>query len=104
MQVKMDSKSIPGTTIIGLSGKLDTLSADDFSETVYEIFENGGFNTLRFDCKDLDYVSSAGLRVFLSAKKTADGRNLSVELCNLSQSILEIFEVTGFNSIFTILK
>ena len=83
--------------LVGLSGRLDTVTAPQFEEFINEnIFKMG---TLTLDCAELEYVSSAGLRVLLSAqKRLKDG----MKLTNVCELIMEVFEMTGFVDILVI--
>ncbi len=82
-----------------LSGRLDTTTAPDLEKEVKENIE--GVEKLDFDFKDLLYISSAGLRVLLSAQKTMNKQGEMI-VKNCSDEILDIFEVTGFSDILTI--
>jgi anti-sigma B factor antagonist len=85
---------------IGLVGRLDTTTAPDLEKEVKENLD--GVTELVFDMKDLEYISSAGLRVLLSAQKVMN-KSGKMTVCNVSDSINEIFEVTGFSDILTII-
>jgi anti-sigma B factor antagonist len=85
--------------IIALEGRLDTITAPELEAVVKE--ELDGANSLEFDFTNLAYVSSAGLRVLLSAQKTMNGKGGMV-VKNVSEEIQEIFDVTGFSDILTI--
>ncbi len=82
-----------------LSGRLDTTTAPDLEKEVKGNIE--GVEKLEFDFKDLLYISSAGLRVLLSAQKTMNKQGEMI-VKNCSDEILDIFEVTGFSDILTI--
>lgn len=82
-----------------LSGRLDTTTAPDLEKEVKENIE--GVEKLDFDFSDLAYISSAGLRVLLSAQKIMNKQGEMV-VKNCSEEIKEIFEVTGFSDILTI--
>ena len=85
--------------VICLTGRLDTTTAPQLES---EIKENiSGIETLIFDFSALDYLSSAGLRVLLTAQKTMNKQGEMVVL-NVNETIAEIFEVTGFCDILTI--
>ncbi|MBO4692766.1 MAG: STAS domain-containing protein [Clostridia bacterium] len=84
---------------IKLSGRLDTSTAPELENTLKESLDS--ITALTFDFSDLEYVSSAGLRVLLSAQKTMNTQG-SMRLTNVSDLIMEIFEVTGFCDILTI--
>ena len=82
-----------------LSGRLDTLTAPEL-----ELDLNGaldGVTELVFDLNDLDYLSSAGLRVLLTAQKRMNTQG-AMRVRNVNETIREIFDVTGFSDILTI--
>ena len=85
---------------VAVSGRLDTSTAPQLSEALGEL-EN--VTNLVFDFEGLEYVSSAGLRVLLSAQKTMNAQGKMV-LKNVNDSIMEVFEITGFSDIFTVEK
>ena len=84
---------------IALEGRLDTLTAPALEKELLSSLE--GADSLVMDFEKLDYISSAGLRVLLSAQKTMSGRS-GMKLRNVNATILEIFDVTGFADILTI--
>ena len=85
--------------LIRLKGRLDTNSAPDLEEELMASLDK--VTDLTFDIQELDYISSAGLRVLLSAQKIMNKQG-SMKLTGVSDSIREIFEVTGFIDILTI--
>lgn len=82
---------------LALEGRLDTVTAPQLQNTINEYLE--GVEDLVMDCKDLSYISSAGLRVLLTARKTVQG---DVTLKNVDPSVMEVLEITGFIDILTI--
>ena len=84
---------------VKLSGRLDTTTAPQLEEVVKA--ELAGKESLIFDLADLEYISSAGLRVLLSAQKIMNNQG-SMTVKNVSEEVNEIFEVTGFADILTI--
>lgn len=88
-----------GTLICTLSGRLDTVTAPDLERALQD--ELGDAGGLILDFAGLEYISSAGLRVLLAAQKAIYGQG-SMKLTHVSESIMEIFEVTGFSEILTI--
>ena len=84
---------------ISLEGRLDTTTSPAFEQELKESLE--GVELLTLDFEKLDYISSAGLRVLLSAQKTMNKQG-ERKIKNVNETILEIFEVTGFNDILTI--
>ena len=82
-----------------LEGRLDTVTAPDLEKDFKESLE--GLTELILDFGKLEYISSAGLRVLLAAQKTM-AKQGSMKLVNVNETIMEIFEVTGFSDILTI--
>lgn len=87
------------TLTILLAGRLDTTTAPELEETLKESL--GGVNALVLDLKELAYLSSAGLRVILGAQKQMSKLGGMV-VRNVNDTIMEVFEVTGFSDILTI--
>lgn len=84
---------------IALDGRLDTTTAPLLEA---ELKQNvNGVTKLVFDFEKLEYLSSAGLRVLLSAQKVMNKQGEMV-ICNVNDVISEVFEVTGFSDILTI--
>ncbi len=89
-----------GTALdVALSGRLDTTTAPQAEAELKPAME--GITELTFDFADLEYVSSAGLRVLLAAQKTMN-RQGSMRIRNVNREIMEVFEITGFTDILTI--
>ncbi|MBR6050063.1 MAG: STAS domain-containing protein [Clostridia bacterium] len=82
-----------------VAGRLDTMTAPELEKELNESLE--GVTALTFDLIKLDYVSSAGLRVLLSAQKKMNKQG-EMKLIHVNETIMEIFEVTGFSDILTI--
>ena len=82
-----------------LEGRLDTVTAPELEKELKASLE--GVTELRIDFEKLDYISSAGLRVLLSAQKQMTKQG-TMTLHHVNQTIMEIFEVTGFSDILTI--
>ncbi len=85
--------------VVALEGRLDTMTAPDLENQLQESIS--GVTHLTFDLSKLEYISSAGLRVLLSAQKTMNKQGDMV-VKNASEEVNEIFEVTGFSDILTI--
>lgn len=93
-------KTLNGTELtIALEGRLDTATAPDLEKELQDSLD--GVTALTLDFEKLEYISSAGLRVLLSAQKTMNKQG-SMKLVHVSEVIMEIFEVTGFSDILTI--
>ena len=85
---------------ITLEGRLDTTTAPQFESELKSSLE--GINDLTLNFEKLEYLSSAGLRVILSAQKIMNKQGEMV-IKNVNETIMEVFEVTGFIDILTIL-
>ena len=84
---------------IALQGRLDTMTAPQLEQELKSYL--GGVKELTLDLEGLEYISSAGLRVLLSAQKQMN-RQGSMKLVHVNEIVKEIFEVTGFLDILTI--
>ncbi len=86
---------------ISINGRLDTSNYGMLEKTLMSHID-AGHHKILIDCDNMDYVSSSGLRILLMALKRislAKGRFI---LCNLQENIREIFEISGFTTIFEI--
>ena len=88
------------TTILSLSGRLDTMTAPQLQEALAEVMPMAAITELDFT--EIDYVSSAGLRVLLLGEKGAKASGKKMKLKNVSRDIMEVFEMTGFASILSV--
>ena len=86
---------------LSLSGKLDTTTAKTFEERMLAHIEAGDRRFI-IDLAQLDYISSAGLRVFLLAAKRLESGNGKIVLCSLKNPVREVFDIAGFSSIFSV--
>ena len=94
------AKNVNGSEIkLILEGRLDTATAPQLEATRNSVL--AGVTSLKFDLEKLDYISSAGLRVLLSAQKIMNKQG-SMVISNVSPEVKEIFDVTGFTDILTI--
>lgn len=89
--------------IIEIDGRLDTTNFGQLENKILQHIEAGNIRIL-VDCSNMDYVSSSGLRILLMALKKITALNGKFLLCGLQDNISEIFEISGFTSIFSIYK
>lgn len=82
-----------------LDGRLDTAAAVQFAKDIEPLLEKADKHIV-LDCTDLQYISSSGLRLFLSLKKAASAKGGSISLKGVSASVKQVFTITGFNSLF----
>ena len=95
------NKALNGTSlVVSIEGRLDTTTAPELESELRPALKDG-VTELIIDLKALDYVSSAGLRVLLSAQKIMNKQG-EMTVTGCSEEIMEIFEVTGFSDILNI--
>ena len=95
--MKIDFNKSNDILNVSLEGRLDTNTSPEFESFLAQNYN--GKCALLIDCEKLAYISSAGLRVLLSAQKKAKG---SMKLTNVCELVMEVFEMTGFADILTI--
>ncbi len=99
MNVKITT--LPDYTLIGVEGRVDTTTSAALEKTLMEAID-GGCTKIILDCSGINYISSSGLRVFLVIQKKMISIKGHFNLCNLQPGIKEIFDISGFSSIFSI--
>ena len=97
--MNIEIKKNTAETTIEIAGRLDTTTAPDFNKTITE--DIADTDNLVLDFKKLEYISSAGLRVLLSAQKKMQKLG-TMKLINVCEDVMEVFEMTGFSDILTI--
>lgn len=95
------SHRLDGDTLtIGLAGRVDSACAKEVEDEAMQAMGSCSFATLVLDCQDLEYVSSAGLRVILRMRKSVN----DMKIINVSSAVYEVFDMTGFTEMFDITK
>jgi len=97
--MKINKKQDGSALVIALEGRLDTTTAPDLEKELKNSLD--GITDLTLDMTNLDYISSAGLRVLLTAHK-AMMKQGQMKVTNASDIVREVFDVTGFSDILTI--
>ncbi len=97
--LNIEKKTENGALTVVLEGRLDTTTAPHLETELMDAIDDVAALTLDFE--KLDYISSAGLRVLLSAQKKMNTKG-EMKLTHVNDTIMEIFEVTGFSDILTI--
>ena len=87
--------------VIGIAGRLDTTNYSLLEQKLMALLDDQQDKIL-MDCSQMDYISSSGLRILLMALKRIKAMNGRFALCGLRENIHEIFEISGFTSIFEI--
>ena len=99
--MEITEKKQNGVSILSLVGRLDPNTSPQFKEKIFEVID-GGTNNVVLDLEGVDYLSSAGLRVLLEAKKAVAKAGGEIVLCAVRDYIKEVFDVTGFDALFPV--
>lgn len=89
-------------TLAKLSGRLDTTNADKFQQDIAPLMEEATPD-IEFDCTDMEYTSSQGLRLFLMLQKSVSAKKGTMVMKNMKPQVKEVFDITGFSSIIRII-
>lgn len=101
MEVSISTEN--NINIVAATGKIDSNTSGKFEEAVVKLIDEGALHLI-INFENLDYISSAGLRILLLGLKKLKGKDGKIILCALKPHIKEVFEIAGFNSIFTIVE
>ncbi len=85
---------------LSIAGRIDTITSQDLEKEINEEF--GNFDSLIIDFTDLEYISSAGLRVLIAVQKKLTHENIPFVIKNVNDTVDEIFRMSGFNKILKI--
>jgi len=88
-------------TLVSVDGRVDTTNANELEKSILKLIEEG-VTKIVLDCSRLNYISSSGLRVFLIVQKRLMAIKGQFRLCSLQPGIKEIFDISGFSSIFSL--
>ena len=97
MKINKDLKE--GNLILSIEGEINSYTAPELEGVIKN--DLNGVKSLVFDFKGVEYLSSAGLRVLLVAQKVMNKQG-KMSLRNVNQSVMEVFEITGFSNILDI--
>jgi anti-sigma B factor antagonist len=92
-----------GINIYKLSGRLDSNTSQSFEKKIFQAIDDGS-KSMIIDFKNLDYISSAGLRVILKATKALKREDGKMMLCDMQDYVKEVFEIAGFDSFLPIVS
>ena len=95
--MKIDFSKKDGELLVAIDGRLDTVTAPELEGFLGKHYE--GTDSLTFDCQRLIYISSAGLRVLLTAHKRMKG---AMKLTGVNELVMEVLEMTGFADVWVI--
>jgi anti-anti-sigma factor len=95
----VEKTSSDGTVILAVSGELTTVTAEQLNAAIEQALAET--NKLALDFKYLEYLASAGLRIILNTKKKLLAVNGEFIICNVSEDVMKVFEITGLDDILT---
>lgn len=99
MKVEITQKD--NQVMVAFEGRLDTMTSSEFEKNLTPYFSIQGIELI-LDCNDMQYISSAGLRVLLMAHKNITARGGRFIIRNLNKDVSSVFDMTGFSRILTI--
>ena len=99
MKVNIEQKD--QILVAQLAGRLDTAVSQEVSAQLQPLIDNAD-KTLVLDCKELEYISSSGLRIFLTIRKAAAAKGGRVIVKDISTEIRQVFMMTGFLNLFEV--
>ena len=97
--MKIEKNIENGKVVLSIEGRLDTITAPALEKELEEVLAEA--KELIFDMEALEYISSAGLRVLLKSQKAMNAQG-NMKVIHVNESIMEVFEITGFLDILTI--
>jgi len=97
--MEIQNRKENNATVVTVTGKMDALTAPAYQEKMNELI-GAGETAFVVDFESLDYISSAGLRGILSTAKVLKAKGGQVRFANVKGTVREVFEMSGFGSIF----
>ena len=85
---------------LDVEGRIDTITSPELQKSILQAFQKG--NKVVINLEKVNAISSAGLRVFLIGQKTASSKGGSMKVLGVSESVMKVFQMTGFAKILTI--
>lgn len=95
LEIIKNNESVTGVLV----GRLDTAASQQFSVEMEPLLDNVDKHII-LDCKGLEFISSSGLRLFLSLRKATISKGGDVTITGVSDDIKQVFTITGFYSLF----
>ncbi len=90
-----------GQIIVAFTGRLDTPAAQEANPVINPLLDEAD-KTIILDCKEMSYISSSGLRIFLTLRKAAEDKGGKIIIQNINDDIRSVFMMTGFLNLFEI--
>lgn len=86
--------------LVIFKGRLDSLSVPEIEDDLLSQLEDSQFKTIRLDCKELDYIASSGLRLFVNILKVGRGYGARLIVKDANEFLRKIFDATGLRTMF----
>ena len=99
--MNFETTKIDGVTLVAMEGNLDTNTSVDAQDHINGLIDDGAAK-LVVDFEQVDFVSSAGLRVLLATAKKLGGVGGNLRICGLNEAVNEVFEISGFSTILEV--
>ena len=98
--MKTSIEELDEKIIATMTGSLDTAAAIETEQTLKPITAEATAKDIEFECKDLEYIASSGLRILLDVLKKTKAKGKKVTLRNVNEDIKNVFKITGFINLF----
>jgi len=99
--MEINVKQVGSVEVLEFSGNLDTNTAPDAENQINKLLDGGAVSVL-VNFENLNYISSAGLRVLLATAKRLIASGGALKICSLNSTVQEVFDISGFNTILAV--
>jgi len=97
--MEIQKKKEANANVLAISGRMDAVTAPEFEKVIKQLIDEGN-TAFVVDFQGLDYISSAGLRALLATAKLLKGKGGQLRFANITGTVKEVFDISGFGSIF----
>ena len=101
MELEITKEKNNSVTVLNIKGAINAHTVNEFEKVLEQCVENGEYNIL-INCKELDYISSAGLGALMGVIESVKSNYGDIKLCNTSSSVYRVFDILGFTELFQI--
>ena len=100
-ELKIREEKVNGEVKIHISGEVDIYTSQQLKEKLYGVIDSNQ-SDLRIDCRELNYIDSTGLGIFVGALKKTKQFSKNIYICGLKENIKKLFIITGLDKLFVI--
>lgn len=100
--MKLETKKVEDVMVFSLHGSVEILNYSGFESAIKRFFQEEEAKKMLLDCSELNYLSSTGLRIFMTAYKEALENGVLMVVCNLQDTVNYVFDVTGFKDLLNV--